>query len=376
MIAINPFPVSGYRGPDYFCDREEETAQLIQYVKNQQNVSLFSYRRLGKTGLVQHVFHKLGAEKSIRGVYIDVLSCMNLNDFTDLLATAVYTLFPPEHTVGQKITKAILSLRPIITFDDLTGAPTVSLRAELPQEKEAHIRQLFSFLDQRDWKIIIAIDEFQQILEFPEKNVEALLRTQMQQLKNVQFIFCGSNQRLMHEIFNSAKRPFFASCTPMHLGRIPEEKYKLFIRQKFAAKKRKISDEALDFICSWTMRHTFYTQSFCNYLYASPFKIIGTEEVHASAAEVLKIHENTFYQYRNLLTTAQWEVVKAIAKEVRVQQPNSRKFIQKHKLGTPSSVNRILDALLKKEMIFHNSMVSAPYYEVYNKFLMRWLAKS
>jgi hypothetical protein len=132
MSKFNPFPISGYRGPDYFCDRQAETAQLIQFLKNQQSVSLFSFRRLGKTGLVKHVFHTLQQEKYTKCIYLDILGCTDLSDFTNALATAVYTLFPPNHSVGKKVIAAVQSLRPVISFDELTGSPSLTFRTELP----------------------------------------------------------------------------------------------------------------------------------------------------------------------------------------------------------------------------------------------------
>lgn len=376
MKKNNPFLISGYKGEAYFCDREEETNKLINYIKNQVNISLFAYRRLGKTGLVKHVFEKLSHDKKIICIYVDILGTTELNGFTNLLATSVYNAFPKSNSVGKKIIKAIQSLRPVITFDEFTGNPSVSFDALNIKQTQSTLEQIFHFLDQQNIQISLAIDEFQQVLEYPEKNTEAILRTQMQKLQNIQFIFCGSNQKMMHEIFNSAKRPFFASCTPMHLGYIPHEKYKNFIELNFSKNKRKIDQPAIDFICEWTMRHTYYTQYFCNFIYALNYKIIDLDTTHEAANEILKIHENTFYQYRNLLTKSQWEVLSAIGKEEQVFQPNAKYFIKKHKLGTPSSINRIIQSLLSKEMIFYNTSVKKPYYEVYDKFLMRWLAKN
>ena len=375
MKKNNPFLISGYKGETYFCDREEETNKLINYIKNQVNISLFAYRRLGKTGLVKHVFEKLSHDKKIICIYVDILGTTELNGFTNLLATSVYNAFPKSNSVGKKIIKAIQSLRPVITFDEFTGSPSVSFDAHNIKQTQSTLEQIFHFLDEQNIQISLAIDEFQQVLEYPEKNTEAILRTQMQKLQNIQFIFCGSNQKMMHEIFNSAKRPFFASCTPMHLGYIPHEKYKSFIELNFSKNKRKIDHQAIDFICDWTMRHTYYTQYFCNYIYALNHKTIDLDTIHEAASEILKIHENTFYQYRNLLTKSQWEVLAAIGKEEQVFQPNAKYFIKKHKLGTPSSINRIIQSLLSKEMIFYNTSVKKPYYEVYDKFLMRWLAK-
>jgi len=373
MKAFNPFSISGYKGAAYFCDREEETERLVKYTLNQVSVTLFAYRRLGKTGLVKHAFNRLSSSKESICIYVDILGTIGLKDFTNQLATSIYNAFPPNKSIGKKIINVILSLRPTITFDALTGTPNISINTQNTEQQVATLNQLFAFLDQQKKQITIAIDEFQQILTYPEKNIEALLRTQMQQLNNTTFIFCGSNQKMMHEIFNSAKRPFFASCTPMYLDFIEEEKYSRFIKSLFEKNKRTISVEALTFICDWTRRHTFYTQYFCNSLFSRNHKINGLEEARETAVEILKIQENSFYQYRNLLTSTQWDVLKGIAKAGQLFRPNSKDFINENRLGSPSAVNRAIEGLLNKEMIFYNSAVERPYYEVYNKFLMRWM---
>ena len=373
MNKFNPFIISGYRNATYFCDREKETKLLIQYIKNQVNVSLFAFRRLGKTGLIKHVFASLKKDKNLICIYVDILGTNDKSSFINQLATAIYNAFPKNNSIGRKIINAIQSLRPIIQFDALTGQPSVSIVNVTQLQKEKTIASLFTFLDSQDIKVVVAIDEFQQILEYPEKNIEAVLRSQMQKLKNTVFIYCGSNQKMMHEIFNSAKRPFFASCTPLYLDYIEKEKYKRFIRKMFKKDKRFIEEEALEFVCDWTFLHTFYTQYVCNALYAKNKQNITIDLAYKSAFEILEINENTFYQYRNLLTDTQWKLLKGIANQGKLFQPNAKKFIAENDLGSPSVVSRALESLLTKEMIFYNNSVEKPYYEVYNKFLMRWL---
>jgi len=199
------------------------------------------------------------------------------------------------------------------------------------------------------------------------------LRTHIQQLKNTQFIFSGSNQKLMHEIFNTAKRPFFASCTSMSLGFIEFEVYAQFIKGLFEKHKRKISEEAISYVLDFTKQHTFYTQYLCNYLFALTKKSIKLTDVQFSIKEIFLQNESIYYQYKNLLTEAQWKLLRAIAKEDRLTNPHSRGFIEKYKLGTSSMVTRGMEALLAKEMIYQNAGVEKAYYEVYDKFLMRWL---
>ena len=370
---FNPFISAGYREPAYFCDRKEESKQLTQLMLNGANVTLFAIRRLGKTGLIHHLFYPYRKNSKIVCIYIDILATNNLAEFTNQLATAIYNRFPPQKTLGKKIMDLFQRFRPVISFDELTGIPSLSLTIQTTAQNENTIGQIFQFLDEQNIKVVFAIDEFQQILEYPEKNTEAILRTQIQFLKNISFIFCGSNQKMMHEIFNSAKRPFFASCTNISLGFINENEYKTFILKKFNENDRTITDECLDFICKFTQLHTFYTQYFCFILFSKNKKENTIEDARETALNILQLNESSYFQYKNLLTTSQWNILCAIAKEEKVYQPQSKKFVTTYQLGTPGLVKKGMDALLKKEIIFYNSGVETPYYEVYDKYLMRWI---
>lgn len=370
---VNPFLTSGYKGPQYFCDRQRETAQLLSNIKNNINSTLFAIRRLGKTGLIRHVFEQYAKSKKTACIYIDIFATRNLKDFTSQLATAVYNRFPEKKGLGRKLFEIIRLLRPVISYDPLTGSPEVSLDLGQPKQYERTIQQLFTFLDSQQIKVVIAIDEFQQILAYPEKNTEALLRTHIQPLKNTNFIFCGSNQRMMNEIFNNAKRPFYASCSSLRLDFISTDEYARFIAMQFSKHKRKVTPESIEFILDFTQTHTYYTQAVCNQLFGADIKNITEEAIHATCAEILAQNENTFYQYRNLLTAAQWDLLTAIAKEEKVKKPHSLEFIKKYRLGTSSLITRGIESLLAKEMIYHDTGIKEPYYAVYDKFLMRWL---
>ncbi len=370
---FNPFLVSGYKGSDYFCDRDQETKQLRNHIANNKNTTLFAIRRVGKTGLLHHVFNSYSKNNKIACIYVDILGTRNIKEFTNQLATAIYNRFPENKSIGKNIISTIKLLRPLISFDALSGSPELSFEFSNEKLYEKTISQIFTFLDKQNIQVVFAIDEFQQILNYPEQNVEAILRSQIQQLNNTLFVFCGSNQKMMHEIFNSAKRPFFASCTSMHLDFIDGKLYHDFIVTLFKRNKKFITENAVSFVLDWTRKHTFYTQYLCNYLFAIYPVKIDLEDVHKAIIEIFEQHENIYYQYKNLLTAAQWNLLQAIAKEDKLYNPHSKKVIQKYKLGTSSMVTRGMDALLAKELIYYNAGIANPYYEVYDKFLMRWL---
>jgi len=373
---FNPFLITGYLDKEHFCNREKETANITSLNQGRINITLFALRRMGKTGLIHHLFNSIEKQNKIACLYIDILSTQNMKEFISILTNAIYKRFPENKGIGSKLLETIKSLRPMVSFDELSGTPELSLDFKQSHQYEKTIQQLFEFLDNQNLKIIVAIDEFQQILEYPEKNIEATLRTFIQNLNQTNFIFCGSNQQMMNEIFNDAKRPFFASCTHLKLDEIAYEDYSLFIKKMFNNHHKEISQESIDFILEWTERHTFYTQYVCNRVFAGGSKNIAIDYVRVICKEILLQNEHIYFQYRALLTQGQWKILKAFAKEGKVTQPHAAKFIHQYELGSSALVKRGLDSLLNKEMISISYTENGVVYSVYDKFLMRWLARS
>ena len=372
--TINPFVGKGYIAKEYFCDRKNEIKTLHRNVQNGCNTTLISPRKMGKSGLILRYFDDLLAENLIQSIYIDIYSSRSLNDFMKLIAEAILLKFPEKTTIGKKFMKFLKGLRPLITFDPFTGVPQIQIEYQSPQETVYTLQAIFAFLEEQNMLIVIAIDEFQQICEYPEKNVEAILRTQIQQLKNIQFIFCGSNQSMMTEMFTHAKRPFFASTRIMYLDKIESSEYEAFIRNHFEANKKHIKEEALTAILNLTKSHTFYTQNLCNYIFSTKTNTIDIEVVRNAMANILKENESYFFQYRQLLTTDQWNYMIAVAKENEVSQVTAQKFISKYNIGTPANSRRILKSLIEKELVLENLSEEKPYYQIYDVFLSRWLA--
>jgi len=376
MIAQkNPFHLKGYHGPSLFCDRKAECDLLIENINNDINTTLFSVRRMGKTGLIHHVFHFFNKDKNRECIYTDIYATQSLPEFTNQLASAILTTFPQSISIGKKFINLIKGLNPSVSYDGLTGAPEISFSFSQPRQYEYSLQELFTFLDQQKKPVVIAIDEFQQIANYPEKNTEALLRTIIQRLKNVSLIFSGSQKHLLLEMFTSAKRPFFSSTNPLYLESIPTKEYRKFIKRTFAKRGRVIEDSSVDFILLWTCNHTYYTQALCNKIFSQNTGKITIDNVHKACDSILQEQEGVFFQYRNLITPAQWRLLQAVAREGRVSQPTGSNFIGKHGLGNPASVKRSLEALVSKEMVLKETEVTTSYYRVYDCFLMRWLAR-
>lgn len=375
--AFNPFILKGYTEPEYFCDREDETKELIDRAINGVNTTLLSIRRMGKTGLIHHTFNNLPPNGHLKGIYIDIYATQNLSEFTNLVVSSILQTFPPTKSLGKKFMSFLKSFRPMIAYDPYTGAPEVTLNFAEPIQCEHTLKSMFEFLGRQKEQIIVAFDEFQQISNYPEKNTEALLRTIIQQVQNIQFIFSGSHKHLLVEMFNSAKRPFFSSASPLYLYRIPKEKYQPFLIETFAKHGKKLSEEGAQFILNWTKCHTYYTQAFCNKLFAMTRRgTIQMSDINYACDQLLQEQDIVFFQYRNLLTKNQWQLLSAIAKEDSVNEPTGFAFVSKYNLGNPASVRRSLMSLVEKEMVVeYNYTDKKTEYQVYDCFLSRWLQR-
>lgn len=373
MKPENPFILTGYYSPEFFCNRQEETLRLTQAIKNNRNITLFSIRRIGKTALINHLFYKLRNEKNRLCFYIDVLPTTNLSAFVNLFASTVLGKIEskPEKFV-KKVGQLFSSIKPVITFDPITGLPLIQFNIQSVEEADKSLEKIFKYLNESNKKIVLAIDEFQQITNYPEKNIEAVLRSHIQQSRNINFIFSGSQKHILLSIFSKYGNPFYQSTEMMQLERISETEYAEFIKKNFERGKKKINKDSIIKILELCRRHTYYVQFLCNRLYSTEESNISENLVLITLESILKENEPVYLSYRNLLTSYQWKVLTAIALEGSARLITSKDFIAKHNLGTPSSVQSAVKSLIEKEMIFKEE----DYFYVYDVFLERWLERN
>ena len=373
-MTLNPFILEPYRSKEYFCDRESETQEILSGLENGRNITLISPRRLGKTGLIYRVFDEIRASgRNWLTVYADISSSQNLEDFIHLLAEAVASRLGKKSRI-QTFLKTLGGIRPLISYDPLNGQPQISLTYRSEDEKRWTLKSLLGYLDSLGEPVVVAIDEFQQIREYPDTPMEALLRTYIQPLRNIRFIFCGSKKHLMVEMFTDARRPFYESTAFLFLKKLDPEVYADFIRRMFASGGMEIRDEEIRFILEWTRGHTFYTQMLCNTLYMQArHKTIRQEDVAWAASSILVSERDRFLEIQRLVTPAQWKMLRAIAREGSVSAPTSAAFLKKHGISSGATALRNLTALVDKELLLAEPDGNKTTYRVYNVFLSRFL---
>lgn len=370
----NPFLTSGYAGAEYFCDREQETKSLIMQLVNGNNVVLKSPRRIGKTGLLYHCFEQEEIKDNYYTFIIDIYATKNLQDLIFEMGRSIVNALKPR---GQKTIERFLeivsALRPGISFD-VMGNATWSLGVDKPIVPEFALEQIFDYIKQSEKPCIIAIDEFQQITFYPEKNVEALLRTYIQQCNNANFVFAGSERHLLTEMFNSPARPFFSSTSSFPLERLPLDKYTEFVTRHFNNDGKVVTPAIVELVYNCFDGITWYMQKVFNQLYMmmQDGEVCTEEMVEQTIGNIVEDNSSNYADLLYQLTARQKQLLIAINREGKARELTSSKFIKKYQLPAASTIQTALKSLLDKQLITH----SQGTFEVYDKFLSIWINRT
>ena len=368
----NPFVTKGYAGPEYFCDRVEETKRLVELTTNGNNIALISPRRVGKTDLIHHCFQQPELKEKYYTFHIDIYATASLRDFVNVFGqTILNELKPKGRVVWEGFLNILRSIRSEITYD-INNFPTWSIGLGNIENPMVTLDEIFQYLGQADRPCIIAIDEFQQITRYAEAhNIEAMLRTYIQRCNNATFILSGSKRHLMGEIFTSPSRPFYQSVLVMNLKPISVEKYTEFAKMQFDRYGKSIEDEAVVAVYERFDAVTSCLQRILNVLFLKtlPGGKCTCDMVDDAINYILDMFSETYQDLLERIPEKQREVFIAIAKEGKAKAITGKTFIKKHHLQTSSVINAAVRGLLEKDFI----TVDKGVYTIYDPFFALWL---
>lgn len=369
----NPFIVGKYLSDEYFCDRVEETEFLRKQIMNGRDVALISPRRLGKSGLIQHFFTQEDIKEKYHVFFVDIYATTSLAEFVYTLGKEIYEQLKPQATIWkEKFFQIVSSFRIGFKLDSMTGNPTFDLGLGDIQIPQTTLDEIFAYIDEADKPCIIAIDEFQQIGEYTEKNVEALLRTKIQKCHRAQFIFSGSKRHVMSNMFNSPAKPFYQSAISMGLEAIPVETYADFATRLFEERGKHIDRQVIEEVWNKYAGYTWFVQMIMNELFAltNENDTCGLRMTAEAQHNVIMAQEQSYKDLLSNIPPKQKIVLQAIAKEGIAQNITSAKFIKKYNLNSASSVQSAVKLLMKNDLLTQTEKG----YRVYDFFLSEWLS--
>ena len=375
MLQPNPFIITAdYYGPEYFCDRQVETESLESNIANGRNTVLISSRRMGKSGLIAHVFNREFVKSNFKTFSIDLYPTSSLAEMILLLAKEITG---PLKSKGQTLLESFLgivkSLRPGFKVDPVTGQFVFDLSLGEIVKPVDSLKEIFQYLEGSEVPCLVSMDEFQQIAEYPDNNVLELLRTYVQKCKHTWFIFAGSDRRMMEKLFNNPSEPFYMSCSPLYLDAIQYENYLAFARQHFEAAGKSLQEESFKQVYDLFDGHTWYVQRLMNEMFAwtKPGEVADAQMAADALTFVIKTYARTFQEQMSSYPEAQKQLLIAIAKDGHAQQVTSIAFCKKHSMKSPSTVQSALRVLHDKGIVRKDGNS----YSVTNRLLGIWLAK-
>ncbi|MBT0812069.1 ATP-binding protein [Litoribacter ruber] len=368
---FNPFPLLSYRGKKYFCDREGELSTMLDHLQNDRNIVLYSWRRMGKSALIYRLFDELESG-NFECLYVDFLATRSVEEAINTLTQALYEKYGKTKTgISATIQRLFSILGVTVGFNALTGVPEINFKVNSTAVSEHSLSALGQFLSERKKRVVVAIDEFQQVSNYENGHAEAVFRTWVQQFPDIRFIFSGSHRKMMVSMFAEKNRPFYHSAQLLALDPIPFEKYAPFIQGHFEARSKEISLEQIETIYQWARGQTYTIQLICNFLFSHCVKV-SDGDIILVLDEILNQHQAMFGSMAKMLTKTQWRLFKAIAKEEPLHSPQSKDFLLKYGLGAASTVGTALKALERLELVVEEDEGG---YIVHEVLLSRWMAR-
>ena len=348
-----PFIFGVATSGDNFTDREIETERLLQNFRHGVNTILISPRRWGKTSLVQKVC-RLAQSDKLKVVYLDIFSCRSDKDFYDAFAAAVLKQTSSkldEWLENAKLYLARISPRISMGMDPMTDF-SISLEINPKSSDVDEILQLPEKIAQKKGcNIVVCIDEFQQIGEFPDSKIfQKRLRTVWQLQKSVSYCLFGSKKHLMNELFEKKSLPFYKFGDAIYLQKIGTSDWMDYICGRFEATGKQISRKLAEKICRAVDNHSSYVQQLAWLVWIHTDRIATEQDFEAAYQDIIDQNSPLFEKQTENLTTYQMNFLRAVIDGVN-SEFTSQSVLQKYQLGSSANVSIVKRALVKKEII-------------------------
>lgn len=359
---------------DTFTDRREETKRLVANFSHGVNTIVISPRRMGKTSLVARAASVVESD-AVRVARLDVFGCRTERDFVNMLTTAVVRatssrweewVANARSFLGRLVPKISFGADPLndfsvsIDYDASPGATDELLR--LPETIAAA----------KGVRVVVCIDEFQQVGEFDDPlTTQKRLRGAWQLQKNVSYCLYGSRRHMMEHMFQSPSHPFYRFGDTMYLGRIGEEEWVEYIVGRFAATGKTIPAALAREICRVTDRYSSYVQQLSWLVWLQTEREAGQAELDFGIERLLDACEPLFIHQTESLTAFQMGFLRALTDGVRTGFTQQR-IVSGYRLGSTANVTRLKKSLTEKDLIVSTAPKTL---EMADPILALWLRR-
>jgi hypothetical protein len=349
-----PFVYGKIVADNDFTDREEETRKLVANFLSQTNTAIISPRRWGKSSLVNKAIESVSkSDRSILFVKINAFKCETPQDFYELFAKrTVEGISSSAEALLTNAKEFISRLLPKLSVSGPAGQYEMSFGVDLKNNPiDEDILDLpQQIASKRKKKVVVCIDEFQQIGEFPGTDrFQKILRSHWQEQPDVAYILYGSKKHMMLNIFGEYGSPFYKFGDLMFLPKISGENWIAYIRDRFTQTGKSIPDAVAGHLAALVENHPYYVQQLAQYSWLRTDKVCSEEIVDASFQGMLDSLNLQFVNLMDSLTEKQRSFLCAVSDGVG--NLSAVETLSRYRLGTSGNIRILKSALKKRDLI-------------------------
>lgn len=364
----NPFSYTAIVTGAAFCNRKIEITDLTNFIKNSQNVLIFSHRRYGKTSLIFNVFKKAQRQKpKIDTLHVDLYGTLSEREFISAVLSSLSQIESKIERLVNLIKNSLRNVKIGWSIDPVAGTPSslsISFESGYDMTMLDSVMEILHRLSQKR-KLVVVFDEFQEIANYGQQGFEKRLRKNIQLHQNISYIFCGSQRHILAEIFNDKNRAFYKLAASYPLDKISTKDYLPWVSRLFAKKGTELNPDIIKAVINRCENHPMYVQQFLYFLWDEDD--FSVETLNQVEIKILQRHYHEFLNLWESLTINQKKTLKLII-STKGEEIFYAKAIQFADLKAGSQVARALEVLIRRDIVSKNKV-----YQIQDVMFKKWI---
>jgi hypothetical protein len=351
---MNPFKFGTIVEDEFFTDRVDELEHIKQLLDSENHLVLISPRRFGKSSLVARALQQLGRPS----ISIDFMKVLSVEDLAAQILRQVFRLHKFEkikHFMKHFRVVPTLAFNPMTDGMDVSFVPSVGASSAMLEDSLELLEKVSSAKN----RLIVVFDEFQEVNSI-DKTLAKQLRAIMQRQKGLNYVFMGSQESMMEEIFEKNKSPFFHFGERMNLKKIPYDDFFSYVESRLpkmpAPQKASITEDILKF----TGVHPYYTQQLAAAVY-NAIEYGKVKETPVTYAVKRQVEEHSL-DYERL-----WANMNRTDRKVMLTLANRKNPITDRSVPASTSFSSI------KRLMKQGYVIKTTGYELEDPFFGEWI---
>lgn len=358
----NPFKFGTIVDNSFFTDRKEEQKTVRQIIESENHLVLISPRRFGKTSLI----HKVVSRMDRPAFFLNLQLLTDTEDFASQLLKLVFRKYPMErlkHDLSHFHFIPTIATNPMTDGIELSFQPTIDNFILLED-----VFTLIEKIGEKGEKPIVVLDEFQEITSF-DKNLDRKLRSILQMQSHVNYIFLGSQESMMQDIFEKKKSAFYHFGYLMRLNKIPYDDFLLFLLKGFELLGTPQEAESISKqILAFTKCHPYYTQQLAFQAWNIWGKSSTETVVQQAVSELTQVHDMDYERLWSTFKRTDKKIL--IGLNMNLGTPTGQQFLRTQGIDSSSTAFSSLKRLRQQGYV-----IKGENYEMDDPFFAQWIIK-